>query len=146
MLQSNRKIHEACQVHFHDRFANFPYFQEAEAASCEGLVTKCEVRNALKQVSFNKWPGLDGLPYEVYLRMSHKFVPILTDEFNQWFDQGAIAGCITKGVITLLKKGGKHAWEELDDYKPITFLNIVKDFSSDLGEPLADYHQRSDLT
>ena len=87
------------------------------------MVTECEVRDALKQVGLNKSPGLDGLPYEVYLRMSHMFVPILTDMFNYWFAQGAIPGSVTKGVITLLKKGGRHVWEGLDDYEPITLLN-----------------------
>ena len=100
-----------------------PRLEVAEAASCEGVVTECEVRDALKQVGFNKSPGLDGLPYEVYFRMSHMFVPILTDVFNHWFAQGAIPGCVTKGVITLLKKGGRHVWEGLDDYRPITLLN-----------------------
>ena len=94
-------------------------------ASCEGVVTECEVRDALKQVGLNKSPGLDGLPYEVYLRMSHMFVPILTDMFNHWFAQGAIPGGVTKGVITLLKKGGRHVWEGFDDYRPITLLNTV---------------------
>ena len=49
-------------------------------ASCEGVVTECEVRDALKQVGLNKSPGLDM--YEVYLKLSHMFVPILTDMFN----------------------------------------------------------------
>ena len=53
----------------------------------------------------------------------HTFAPILTNEFNHWFAQGAIPGSITKGVITLPKKGGRHVWEELDDYRPITLLN-----------------------
>ena len=51
------------------------------------------------------------------------FVPILTDMFNHWFAQGAITGCVTKGVITLLKKDGQHVGEGLDDYRPITLLN-----------------------
>ena len=51
------------------------------------------------------------------------FVPILTDMFNHWFAQGAIPGGITKGVTTLLKKGGRNVWEGLDDYVPITLLN-----------------------
>ena len=87
------------------------------------MVTECEVRDGLKQVDFNKSLGLDGLPYEVYLRLSHMFVPILTNMFNHWFAQGAIPGSVTNGVITLLKKGGKHVWEGLDDYRPITLLN-----------------------
>ena len=94
--------------------ADFSSLQEMGAAGCKGLVTECEVHDALKQVSLNKLLGLDGLPYKVYLMMLHMFVPILMDMFNYWFAQGAIPGSITKGVITLLKKGGRHVWEELD--------------------------------
>ena len=138
LVRSSREIHDAFRAHFRDRFArctdlplqefrsylaDFPHLGVAEAASCEGVVTECEVRDALKQVGLNKSPGLDGLPYEVYLRIAHIFVPILTDMFNHWFAQGAIPGSVTKGVITLLKKGGRHVWEGLDDYRPITLLN-----------------------
>ena len=38
----------------------------AKAASCEGVVTECEFRDALRQVGLNKSPGVDVLPYEVY--------------------------------------------------------------------------------
>ena len=126
VLRSNSEIRDAFRAHFLGRFArcpdlllqevrsylgNFPRHGAAEAAGCEGVITECEVCDELKQVGLNKSPGLDGLPYEVYLRLSHMFVPILTDMFNHWFDQGAIPGSVTKGVITLLKKGGKHVWE-----------------------------------
>ena len=129
VLRSSREIREAFRIHFRDHFArcpdlqaqefrdylvDFPRLREAETASCEG---------ALKQISLNKSPGLDGLPYEVYLRMSHMFAPILTVVFNHWLAQGAIPGSITKGVITLLKKEGRHVRGDLDDYKPITLLN-----------------------
>ena len=131
-------MRDAFRAHLRDRFsccpdlpirefrsylADFHRLAVAEAASCEGVVTECEVRYALKQVSLNKSPGLDGLPNEVYLRMSHMFVPILTDVFNHWFAQGAIPDCVTKGVITLLKQGGRHVGEGLNDYRPITLLN-----------------------
>ena len=97
VLRSNREIREAFRTHFQDRFAHcsglqaqefrnyladFSRLGEAEAASCEGAVTECEVRSALKQIGLNKSPGLDGLPYEVYLRMSHMFAPILTKVFT----------------------------------------------------------------
>ena len=126
LLRSGSEIRDAFRAHFRDRFArctdiplrefrsylaDFPRLGVAEAASCEGVVTDCEVRDALKQIGLNKSPGLDGLPYEVYLRMSQMFVPILTDMFNHWFAQGAIPGSVTKCVITLLKKGGRHVSE-----------------------------------
>ena len=133
-------MRDAFRVHFRDRFArcsdlplqefrsylaDFPRFGEAEAASCEGVVTECEVRDAFKQVSLNKSPELDGQPYKVYLKLPHMFVPILMDVFNHWFAQRAISGSVTKGVITLLKKDDRHVWEGLDDYRPITLLNTV---------------------
>ena len=70
-------------------FADFTRLRDAKVASCEGLVTECGVRDALK-FSLNKSLGLDGLPYEVYLKMSHMFILILTDVFNYWFAQGAL--------------------------------------------------------
>ena len=138
LLRTSHEMRDAFRAHFRDRFArctdlplrefrsylaDLPRLGMAEAASCEGVVTECEVCDALKLVGLNKSPGLDSLPYEVYLRMSHMIVPILTDMFNNWFAKGAIPGCVNKGVITLLKKGGQHVGEGLDDYRPITLLN-----------------------
>ena len=148
MLRSNLEIREAFRTHYRDCFArcpdlhaqefrdylaDFPRLGEAEAASCEGAVTECEVRRAMKQVGLNKSPGLDGLPFEVYLRMLHMFAPILTNVINHWLAQGAIPGSITKGVITLLKKGRRHVLGEPE-------LKICPG----LGEPFAACHQWSD--
>ena len=107
MLWSNCEMHGAFRAHFRDHFACCPNLQvrefhsyltdffclgEVEVASHEGLVTECKVHDALKQVGLNKSPRLDGLPDEVYLRMSHTFVPILTDMFSHWFALGVIPG------------------------------------------------------
>ena len=135
-LRSTRDIVENFRTHLQSRFtrltdlpveqfdsylADFPRLEEAEATCCEGTITECEVVEALKQVKRNKSPGLDGLPYEMYLQMSHMFVPILTVMFNHWFNQGGIPGQVTRGVITLIKKG--KGVGGLDDYRPITLLN-----------------------
>ena len=120
---------------FRSYLADSPRLGAVEAAGCEGVITECEVRDALKQVGLNKSPGLDGLPYEGYLRLSHMFVSILTDMFNHCFVQRAIPGSVTNGVITLLKKGGRHVWEGLDGYRPITAKNRIKDLSPGHSEP-----------
>ena len=97
-------MRNAFQVHFRDRFArcpdlpfqefcsylaDFPHLREAEAASCEGLVTEREVSVALKQVGHNKSPGLDGLPFEVYSR--HVFA-------------------YSDGYVQPLVRPGSHPW------------------------------------
>ena len=63
--------------------------------------------------------------------------------FNHWFAQEAIPGNITKGVITLLNKGGRHVWKDLDDYRPITLPNTELKI---LVWILANSLQRSDWT
>ena len=108
-------------LEFQSYLAEFPCLREAETYGCKGVITECEVSDALKQVGLNKSPGLDGLPYEVYLKLPYIFVPILTGMFNYWFAQGANHDSVTKSVITL-KKGGRHVREGLDDYRPITLL------------------------
>ena len=100
VLRSNGEMHEAFRAHFREHFpccpdlpvqefhnylADFPRLGEVEAAGCDGMVTEWEICDVLKQGGLNKSPGLDGLLYEVYLRMSHMFIPILTDMFNHWF-------------------------------------------------------------
>ena len=138
-LVSTREICEGFREHLSERFtqlpglrvdefgsylADSPRLTAARAASCDGLVTEHEVITALRQVGCNKSPGLDGLPYEFYLRLSPMLVPILKDVFNHWFAQGSIPGQVTKGVITLLRKGKRHGGEEnFDDFRPLTLLN-----------------------
>ena len=74
-------MRHAFRAHFRDRFAHCPdlpvqefrsyladflRLQEAETASCEGLVIECEFRDASKQVGLNKSPELNALLYGVY--------------------------------------------------------------------------------
>ena len=68
VLRSNCKIRDAFRAHFCDRFArcpgfplqefcshlaDSPHFGATEAASCEGVITECEVRDVLEQVRLN---------------------------------------------------------------------------------------------
>ena len=66
-------------------------------------------RDTLKLVNLNKSQGLDGLPNEVNLRLSHMFVPILRNVLNHWFTQGTLPGNINKRVITQVKKSNNHS-------------------------------------
>ena len=122
-LGLNHITHDAFRAHFRDLLARFSdllahefcsylvdllRFREAGAACCKGVITECEVHDALEQVGLNELLGIDGLPYEVYLRLLHMSGPILTDVFINWFHHGAIPCSVTEGVITLSRKWDKH--------------------------------------
>ena len=70
LLRSSREMRDAFRSHFQDCFArcsdlpirefrsylaDFPRLGVAKAASCEGVVTECEVCDALKQVTGTRW-------------------------------------------------------------------------------------------
>ena len=76
------RLPDQLRQEFRSNLANFPRLQNSEAAGCKGLVTESEVRDALKHVGLNKSSGLDGLPNEVYSRLSHMFVSILMNFFQ----------------------------------------------------------------
>lgn len=78
-----------------------------EVACCEGRITEEEIWEALKQVEKDKNLGIDGLPYEGYLRLSPMFVPLLEILFNHWMEQGTIPQRFTRFVVKLIHKN-KH--------------------------------------
>ena len=62
---------------FNTYLADFPRLLVTEVAGYEGHIKEDEIREALKLVGLDKSPGIDGLPYEVYLRLLHMFAPLL---------------------------------------------------------------------
>ena len=94
----------AFRAHFHDRFgccpdlpvqefcsylANFPRLGEAEGACCEGLITECEVSDALKQVGRKMSPGLlCGEPKSRLLEVQY----LLTGDIGR---EQALLGAVT---------------------------------------------------
>ena len=84
-----------------------PSLSATAVAGCEGCITEDEVRKAMKSIGLDKSPGIDGLPYEVYLRLSHMFAPLLATIFNNWMRQGSIPKRFTRFIVNLLRKN-KH--------------------------------------
>ena len=107
---------------FDTYLADFPRLSATEAAGCEGCIKEEEIRDALKSVGLDKSPGIDGLPYEVYLRLSHMFVPLLATIYNNWMRQGTIPRRFTRGIVKLLRKN-KHGGDGISNFRPLTMLN-----------------------
>ena len=99
--------------------ADFPRLSVTEAAACEGCITEDEVRQAVKSVGLDKSPGIDGLPYETYLRLSHMFFPLLATIYNNRMRQGSIARRFTRGIVKLLRKN-KHGGDGICNFRPLT--------------------------
>ena len=102
--------------------SDFPRLEAAEADRCEGPITEDEVWRALSNAGTEKAPGIDGIPYEVYLKLSPIFVHLLATLFNHWLKQGNIPRHFTKGVVKLLRKE-KDGGDGIDNFRPLTMLN-----------------------
>ena len=102
--------------------ADFPRLSVTKAAGWEGGIKEDEIREALKSVGLDKSPGIDGLPYEVYLRLSHMFVPLLATIHNNWMRQGSIPRRFTRGKMKLQRKN-KHGRDGISNFCPLKMLN-----------------------
>nr|BAA25763.1 reverse transcriptase [Chlorella vulgaris] len=95
----------------------------AEGERGDGSVSVAELETALRSLPRGKAPGLDGLPYEFYLR----FWPVvgleLAGMLQEAFGGGRRCPPLTQGRITLLYKGKGADRESLASYRPITLLN-----------------------
>ena len=105
---------------FDTYLADFPCLSVTEAAGCEGCITEDEVRRAMKSVGLDKSPGIDGLPYEVYI--SHMFVLLLATIYNNWMRQCSILRRFTRGIVKLLRNN-KHGGDGISNFRPLTMLN-----------------------
>ncbi|CAI5947286.1 unnamed protein product [Closterium sp. NIES-65] len=84
--------------------------------------TEKEVRTTLHEMASNKTPGKDGLPkevFELHWDKLGKHVMELVREFSQ---SSSLPTSVKDAVTILLHKKG--AKEQLDNYRPITLLNI----------------------
>ena len=115
-VKSNATVREEEVRRFPDRYI-------ASVKTSEGRLLRSsrEIRDAFWAHFRDHFARCTDLPLREFRSYLAEF-PRRTDMFNYWFAQGAIPGSATKGVITLLKKGGKHVGAGLDDYRPITLL------------------------
>lgn len=68
---------------------------------------------------------IDGFPYEMYFKLLHIFVPLLTLILNYWITRGGRAiyfQCLTMDVINLLCRN-KPDEDEMNNFGLLTKLN-----------------------
>ena len=92
---------------------------------CEGLITKTEAKEALKNMKNGKVPGSDGFSAEFY----KLFWNDRNDSFNEAFTKSKLSVTQRLGTLTCLPKGGKSQ-EFMNNLRPITLLNVDYKISS----------------
>ena len=69
---------------------NTPTLNEADQELCNGSITVDECFKALTGMANNKSPGYDGITVEFYRKLWNKVGPIVTDAFNESYNDGAL--------------------------------------------------------
>ena len=101
---------------------SIPKLNEEQKQSCEGLITKTECTEAIKNMPNNKSPGTDGLPVEFYKIFWNDISDILIDSFNYSYNNKTLSISQKQGIITLLPKKDKDT-RFLKNWRPISLLN-----------------------
>ena len=100
---------------------NHPNLSGSEADECEGLISIKDATNAIKGMSLNKTPGIDGLTVEIFREFGVDIQDLVLDSLNEGYSKGKLSFLQRKGVVTLLFKSGDSM--ELGNWRPITLLN-----------------------
>ena len=67
-----------------------PKFSNDQKMRLNQRITKVEICNALKSMSSNKCPGLDGLPKEFYIVFFNDICDMLMKSYNYSFETGVM--------------------------------------------------------
>ena len=78
------------------------------ADTCDGFLTKEECHASLKEFSWGKSPGTDGLTAEFYLNFWELLGQELVHSLNYAFEIGELSISQKRGIITLIPKKDKN--------------------------------------
>ena len=81
---------------------------EQEQASCEGLLTVEECREALNGMDTGKSPGIDGLTAEFYIAFWAVLGNDLVEVLNYGFQHGQLSVSLRRGLLSLIFKKGEE--------------------------------------
>ena len=87
---------------------------EQEQASCEGLLTVEECREALNGMDTGTSPGIDGLMAEIYLAFWAVSRTDLAEVLNYGFQNGQLSVSQCRGLLSSIFKEGEKGFEELE--------------------------------
>ena len=95
---------------------------DEDRESIEGVITKEEILQAIKEMKNNRSPGLDGFTREFYVIMWDLIQNDLVDVITNIYLQERLPETWTEGLVTLIYKE-KGDIRDLKNWRPITLLN-----------------------
>jgi len=81
------------------------------------------VRNILSSFQTGETPGNDGLSIEFYKTFWLLIDKLMTDSFNEAFDEKEMSSSQKQAIITLIEKKGKDR-NYLKNWRPISLINV----------------------
>ena len=108
------------QVLYH---SDIPKLEKSEADKLEGMITKEEALNCLKNMKNNKSPGSDGFTIEFFKFFWGDLGDFLVKAINNSFELGELSVTQKEGVIICIPKGDKDK-QYLKNWRPISLLNV----------------------
>lgn len=94
---------------------------EGQKQKLSETLTKDELHKALKLTEKNKSPGMDGIPYEFYLKFWETIGNDFTEIINHVFEKGNLTDSQKSAVISLIPKKGDIS--KIENWRPISLLN-----------------------
>ncbi|WP_347046857.1 hypothetical protein, partial [Escherichia coli] len=79
---------QEAEVNFTSYLDGMPRLSARDVEFCEMPITAKDIREALTSCTRERSPGLDGLPFELYIYMPDLFGELLRDVYCNWQQNG----------------------------------------------------------
>lgn len=119
------KKNEVEDIDLNEYVGNIPKLNEDESQALEGLITKEEVKNAIKKMKNGKSPGTDGITIEFIKFFWLQIGDLIVRSLNDGFMKNKMSVTQREGVIVCLPKGEKPREFLKKNWRPITLLNVI---------------------
>ena len=103
---------------------NLPRLTDEGRTLCDASLSKEEVTASVRSLNKDSAPGDDGLPVEFYEVFWEYLITPLINCFEYSFSLCSLSPSQKLGVISLLHKGKELRRDDLNNWRPLTLLNV----------------------
>jgi len=101
-----------------------PNMNQEEINHLNRPITQNEIEAAIKSLPKKKSPGPDGFSAEFYQTFKEELIPTLLKLFHEIEREGKLPNTFYEASITLYPKSQAKTPPKMENYRPISLMNI----------------------
>ena len=121
---SENLLNVSLQMDAYTKSLTLPRLAEADRQMCDNTLNTDDITEAVRHLNKNSAPGADGLPSEFYQVFWEQLKSPLLNSYYYSLETGSLSHSQKLGVISLHHKGKDLRRDDLNNWRPLSLLNV----------------------